>query len=203
MADYRENTTAGTSWTRATAVNIYNPLGGIPSVSFVSEKAIQLDGGQPITIPDSRYLGIAFEATGEFPLVNPITGELTGTTGSHMDLYVLFHSLFIHLATQADIQQAGCEAAVLALKISTAEAEVAAAIAAETLAVEKLAYSEALVVTTTTTLAEAVAGTPEHDTVELALSEAEAALLIAQTVLGIAQALVITKATMLAELTTV
>ena len=100
MADYKQSDVVGTQWNRAYRVLIQNPLGGIPSVAFSEELAINL-GSNTITQP-SRTLVAGFSPTGEIQLINPETGDLLNSTMSHSELYVALHSLYIQLAKERD-----------------------------------------------------------------------------------------------------
>lgn len=102
MPNYNESSVAGTKWQRCHEVRISNPFGGAPVAIFNEEAVVAVDGAEVIR----RSLGAcsaAFDAAaGSIPLVNPMTGELTGTSVSHADLYVILHSLYLQTAAARD-----------------------------------------------------------------------------------------------------
>lgn len=104
--DYKFQEGSATSWRRAYSVNIQNPTGGSPSILFHEEDVFSM-GGELITRPviSPGLLGV-FDASAEIPLVNPETGDLTGQTATHQDLYVLLHSLYMQLARERDAREA-------------------------------------------------------------------------------------------------
>lgn len=113
--NYQEIATSGSMWTRSNKVTISNPYNQTPSVHFEEERVIQLDGGAaPITNPNPRFLSANFDATASFPLLDPVTGEPTGATATHQELYVMLHSLYIKTATDSDAQAAADAAAMAA-----------------------------------------------------------------------------------------
>ena len=124
MSNYRETTASGTSYVRAHTV-VLNNQPNYKGIEFVEEKLTTLGDGDVIrqgvgSIRESltdENLGTAFA------ILNPATGEDTGTTSTYSDVYVLIHSLYMALATARDEE---AEAA----RIAAEEAE-AARIAAE------------------------------------------------------------------------
>ena len=101
MADYKQTTVTGTSWKRARNLTIYNMLGGTPSIAITEEEAFILSG-RVVLGSDSTFLNADFNPTESFHIINPITGEDTGTTATHQDIYVMLHSLYTDLATKRD-----------------------------------------------------------------------------------------------------
>ena len=102
MVNYRQTNVSGESWQRCTRVVIENPLNGTPSVNFIEEKVVNL-GDQYITTPCDN-LTLSFDATAEFPLVDPVTGEVPveRTSMSHFEVYAVLNSLYIYLAKKRD-----------------------------------------------------------------------------------------------------
>jgi hypothetical protein len=98
--NYAESNVVGVQWKRANAVYIYNPYGGAGRVIVQEEEMTHL--GDKIVTQPSDTLRIDFDPEGSFPEINPETGEVTGNTVSHMQVYVALHSLYIHLAKQRD-----------------------------------------------------------------------------------------------------
>lgn len=100
--DYRQQTAEATTWRRARQVVIANERDAVPSVVFKEEDVVRLISGEEYRTPSAGFVAGTFNPTEQFPLVNPSTGETTGTTATHADLYVLLHSLYLHLAAQRD-----------------------------------------------------------------------------------------------------
>lgn len=86
MADYKESNVSGTSWQRAVRVVVENPYGGIPSINFVEEKAINLDGN--ITTQLCSNLTTQFDAE------NPL----------HVDIYTKLNELYTLLREARDAE---------------------------------------------------------------------------------------------------
>lgn len=105
MSNYKENEVAGTTWTRARAILITNPIGGVPAISFVEEDVFLV--GQQLISRDAN--SISFPAIHEnflhpmteFPLLHPETGDVIGTS-KYLDLQVILYSLYMHLAGKRD-----------------------------------------------------------------------------------------------------
>ena len=102
MPDYKQTNIAGTSWQRAWRVECENPLDGQRSITFHEEQVINA-GGQQIRMPAG---GLQVPLTAEnaltgFPLVDPDTGETTGSA-TYAQVYQLLHSLYMHSAVQRD-----------------------------------------------------------------------------------------------------
>lgn len=106
MPNYQESPIAGTSWTRSVRLICDNPLNGRRGATFVEERAISLGDGQVITQP----LGAFTEPlTGDnmneaFNLLNPVTGEVVGST-TYAQAYAMLHSLYMHAAAKRDAAQ--------------------------------------------------------------------------------------------------
>ena len=119
MPDYKENTLAGTAYTRAHQVVIANPTVGTKAISFYEEQVINLVDEQII-----RQQGgvqepfTADNANEEFALVNPIDGTPLGLTMEYKDVHVAMHSLYYHVAAKRDAAvAAAAEAAALAAAV--------------------------------------------------------------------------------------
>jgi len=101
MANYNEITITGTSWTRCKEVYITNQYGRTPGIIFGEEKVVILDDTAS-TIPSKDEIKVTFEANETFPLLNSSTGEPTGTTYTHKQLYEILYSLYITSAKARD-----------------------------------------------------------------------------------------------------
>ena len=111
MANYKETDLAGVSWVRCRAVTIINPIEGtidpsipnapsVPTAYFQEEKVISIDGVR--TLIDSGSCFKKFNSTEVINLRNPDTGELTGGTSSHAELYSILYSLYLQTAIERD-----------------------------------------------------------------------------------------------------
>jgi hypothetical protein len=103
MPNYKQTTLAGTAYTRASSVAVANPLTGVKAINFFEEQVVNL-GDEVMLRPQGGFQEpfTTENATTEFPLVNPETGEPIGQTATYMDLYVTLHSLYLHLAQRRD-----------------------------------------------------------------------------------------------------
>ena len=104
MADYKETTVAGQAWTRAHRVTLENAYGGAGGVRFDEEQVISLGEAGTVRQPAGYVIEsfTAENAAESFDLLNPATGETVGTA-SFQDVYVLMHSLYMHLAAKRDV----------------------------------------------------------------------------------------------------
>jgi hypothetical protein len=110
--NYQETTVSGTSWTRCRAVTITNPLPGRgpvqaitgieegPTAFFQEEKVVSNDGSQ--TTVDTGSCRKAFYPAATIPMLNPETGEATGATVTHAELYAILFSLYMQTAVERD-----------------------------------------------------------------------------------------------------
>lgn len=101
--NYRQTSTAAEVYRRSNAVHLWNPLDRPEdrAIRFEEEDVIALASGGSLTTPAGGVSG-AFEPLARFPVLNPVTGEPTGATASHLDVYVLLHSLYLDLAARRD-----------------------------------------------------------------------------------------------------
>ncbi len=103
---YHTAAVTGEEWTRTYQIVIDNRLGGVPATTFFEERVMLTDGG------DSRHWAtghcrIVYDEAAEIPILDPATGEATGSSITLAALYGLLYSAYIHAATQRD--QAGQE----------------------------------------------------------------------------------------------
>lgn len=103
--NYREASMAGTAWQRARLVLLHNPLGGAKGATFQEERALSLDGQQS-SLGDVGSYRVDFEADGTIPLLDPATGEPTGETATHAQLYQIVFSLYRQTAAARDQAEA-------------------------------------------------------------------------------------------------
>lgn len=89
MADntnYNESEVLGTKWQRACRVIVDNPYGGVPTINFIEEEAINL-GGNIITTPISN-VDCTFDPNNEL----------------HTEIYLKLNELYVLLRTVRDNQ---------------------------------------------------------------------------------------------------
>lgn len=105
--NYQESGVTGSEWKRSYEVKILNPYGGVPSVYFSEEIAVLLSSGNLLK-QNAGGLEVIFDPSAQIPLIDPWTGEpLTNVEGvqqyaSHIEAYILLHSLYIQNATIRD-----------------------------------------------------------------------------------------------------
>jgi len=103
MADYRETSLSGTSWTRARGMYFENPFLGAPSVLIREEEILNL-GDRQISQPAGEInLTISeSEMTRSIPLRDPETGELTGDSIAVGTVYQALYSFYWAKALERD-----------------------------------------------------------------------------------------------------
>lgn len=102
MSNYKQSTVTGDSWVRAVRVVVENPSEGTPAISSIEERILNLPG-QKIT-QSAGNVSEPFtpeNAMEQFNLLNPETGAVIGTA-KYQDVYVLLHSLYLHVAAKRD-----------------------------------------------------------------------------------------------------
>lgn len=85
---------AGESYIRCSQVVIDNRLGVAPSVTFHRESVLGIDGGAVMRQPMSPR-EMVFGPAAAVPILNPETGEPTGQTVTHGEIYALIYSAFV------------------------------------------------------------------------------------------------------------
>ncbi len=103
MTDYKQTTLAGTAYTRANAVTVANPLTGVKAINFFEEQVVNL-GDEVMLRPQGGFQEPFTDdnAGTEFPLLNPQDSTPLGATATYTELYVMLHSLYLHLAKRRD-----------------------------------------------------------------------------------------------------
>jgi hypothetical protein len=99
MPNYKQTTVSGESWQRCYSVTMRNPLEGAKQVVFAEETVVDV-GGQQTRFPATGCFQ-AFDADGEFPLLDPVTGLQVGTA-THAQVYALLYSLYMDTAAKRD-----------------------------------------------------------------------------------------------------
>jgi hypothetical protein len=100
VANYRQATIEGTTWTRAFKVVVNHPVQGGSSIEFHEEQAIQMLGNTTTT--PSEVLTAAFDPEAEIEVLDPSTGEPTGMTISEAYVYAALYSKYIAMAKTRD-----------------------------------------------------------------------------------------------------
>ena len=108
MSNYKETQQSGSVYTRASIINIANGLEK-KSIQFNEEEIFISENGNILSRP---LLGSLSEQLTEdnmataFPIINPETGEETGSEGSYAAFQVLLYSLYLFLAERRDTLEA-------------------------------------------------------------------------------------------------
>lgn len=103
--DYQYTEVAGSSFTRCSRVVVENPKEGGRSISFSEEQLINLPGRVIATPLGNLAYPIAADMDEEFDLLDPDTGEVTGTT-TFAQAYAVVHSAYMHVAKKRDSKAA-------------------------------------------------------------------------------------------------
>ena len=107
--NYKETTVAGASWVRANSVTVHNPLGGTGTIRFNEERVIVLEDrtiSEPVGYVQESLT--ADKRSKVFDLKHPDTLEVVGQA-TYEQVYLLLHSLYIHLAAERDYSQSAEE----------------------------------------------------------------------------------------------
>lgn len=104
MANYNETAGTGTMWTRCYKIVIENPYIGLQKVAqFFDEDVVVINNR--IIQKQSRLIQKTFDSSSTIQLRDPQTGQLTGETITHQELYNILYSLYIQSAMERDSQQ--------------------------------------------------------------------------------------------------
>jgi hypothetical protein len=137
--NYKQENFTSSAYQRCHTVTITNPHaqantgpgGAVPSpmAFFQEEQVVDLPDGKVI-LTHVGTCSKAFNPTEEFNIIDPRTGELTGTKMSHGALYAVLYSLYIQTAKERDETVIAAVAADAAQKVEyqRQEAEQAAAV---------------------------------------------------------------------------
>lgn len=102
MTNYKESSTTGTKWRRCETVTIRNTLNTVPCILFVEEDVAQI--ANTVMHNHVGVLVKEFSPTNTIQLLDPSSGEPTGDTLSHGELYTILYSLYIQTARERDTQ---------------------------------------------------------------------------------------------------
>jgi len=101
MANYKETTLEGNTWQRCKQVVIENPLGKPALVRFDEEKMISMSVGAQVR-RDLGSLVLPFTPSAVIELRDFETGEFTGETVTHGDVYNILYSAYLGAAMARD-----------------------------------------------------------------------------------------------------
>lgn len=104
--NYKESQIQGSTWTRCRAVTILNPHSSTMQTVkayFQEEKAIAFDN--TVLLSDRGSCGVDFDAQATVPMLDPQTGQATGQTFTHAELYQMLFSLYMEAAKKRDMEQ--------------------------------------------------------------------------------------------------
>ena len=111
--NYKQTDVTGSSWVRCNTITIKNPLktteriglGGInpiiKEVYFQEEEVIVLSDDKTIITP-SGSISTPYIPENTISILDPTTGQATGATITHADLYKILYSLYIQTAQARD-----------------------------------------------------------------------------------------------------
>lgn len=100
MADYKATTVTGTQYQRCNGIYIDNTMNAVKTVRM-QEELVSILGGQTIRQP-LPGLEFAFNPDEVIALRDPVTGELTGSTITGMEVYAVLYSLYYQKAQERD-----------------------------------------------------------------------------------------------------
>ena len=107
MADYKETSLTAKRWKRANRVQIENPIGEGKRITFHEEMVTLLSDDTYNNQPAGNTSEVFADPAAAFPLRDPSTGLLIeGRFATYGDVYVLLHSLYMHLAEKRDDEEA-------------------------------------------------------------------------------------------------
>lgn len=98
---YQETQVTGSRYRRAKTVNINNTKGQTPEISFEEERITVLDDGKTFS-ENVGVLSASFDPSGVINLLDPITGENTGTTITQAEVFQALYSFYFQLASERD-----------------------------------------------------------------------------------------------------
>lgn len=101
MPDYNESTVTGHTWQRCHQVVIENPRSGQQVVRFEEERVLSVNADSEVRA-SLGSLSVVFDAAKEIPLLDPVTGELTGQVTTYGAAYALLYSAYLAAAIERD-----------------------------------------------------------------------------------------------------
>lgn len=101
MSTYIESTVTGQVWTRCNQISIDNRRGQVPTVRFEEERVALLDDGDEMRKP-AAGITLDFDPARQVPLLDPATGQPTGTSTTYGAVYAILYSAYIAAAQERD-----------------------------------------------------------------------------------------------------
>lgn len=109
MANYKQEVVAGSKWRRCRQIIIDNNFGTTPRLVFQEQDVVDFGGGQYVfkeVHPSSAVvpypLTTTFDANTTIEIYNPLTGEKTGQTMTHGEVYAILYSAYMNAAISRD-----------------------------------------------------------------------------------------------------
>lgn len=99
---YKETSLTGTQWTRASGATIQNPVSGEKAITFVEETVKALSDGTFVNTMEGTLRETLANPGEVFELVSPADDTPLGKRATYMDVYVMLHSLYLHIAGKRD-----------------------------------------------------------------------------------------------------
>ncbi len=100
---YKQTSVTGESWVRAKRIVIENVLNEDNAIKFVEEKVTNLDGdntSQDLGVLDNKVGDV--DMSTEIPVIDPETGEPTGTSITYGELHAFIFSVYMALVNERD-----------------------------------------------------------------------------------------------------
>lgn len=101
---YKPGNVTGSEWTRAYQIVIDHRRNRPPVATFFEERVLATDTGSVRTSPKGA-VALTFDPAALIPVLDPTTGEPTGTTITQGELYALVYSAYLAAATARDAAQ--------------------------------------------------------------------------------------------------
>lgn len=100
--NYNETNISGTQYQRAAEIKIINPLNTELDkiITFVEQKVYVLDSKS--IVEGAGILNVTFNPSEVITIIDPSTGEPTGNTVTHAEIYKILYSVYIQYAKLRD-----------------------------------------------------------------------------------------------------
>lgn len=100
MTTYIKQTADGQPWQHCYTLTMDSPLEGTPVFTFHEETVIKF--GETILKQPITACRAVIEPGKRIPILDPITGQSSGQTATHEEIYKYVYSLYIQTATDRD-----------------------------------------------------------------------------------------------------
>ena len=98
--NYKETSVTGSAWQRCYQVVVDNSLEGQKSIRFDEEQVVQMADGN--VFKALGPLPVNYDPTATIDVLDPSTGQSTGKTITHADLYDYLYSAYMQAAAARD-----------------------------------------------------------------------------------------------------